>query len=311
MSSEIQTKFESQLPKPEKWSFGIIFNYIAGICSVAGLVGAPFVITDPSSLSFVYIVFLSILVIVLFAYTLFIDKQKLHRYAQSVIFSHYVVHLLRDSLAEIDTPQAKQLAPTTEKMLDAIATCFSIITGKRCRCAIVDLVENTELRVATRDSISKATSKKKTDKHLLKDNTDFSNLWYALNGCSRYYLCNDLPNEWKKHKYLNSSFDKSAPPEIKTMFLGFSYVANWRLPYKSALILPIRHLTDFCPPTEQGSIEPNWNFNGFLCIDCNSVNAFDDRYAPELGGLFADALFTLFNQTAKYVESQSNKPVTN
>lgn len=303
MASEIQAKFESQLPKPNSWSFTTLFNYVAGISSVGGLIGAPFVIADPNYLSNVYLAFLSILVLVLLAHALLVERRKLHRYAQSVIFSHYVAHVIRDTLAEIEATQGQQVERGTERILNAISTCFSIITGKSCRCSLVELVENTELRVAARDEISKASNKKEVGKHFLRNNTDFNNLWYALHGCSRYYLCNDLIQEWRDHKYNNSSFEEVGYPEIKAMIFGrFRRVTNWQLPYRSALIFPVRHLTEFTPPKNPDSLEPNWNFYGFLCIDCNSRNAFDDRYAPELGGMYADSLFTFFTQVEKSLE---------
>lgn len=307
MASEIQTKFESQLPTRNQLSFATVFNYIAGICSIGGIIASPFVITDPNTISSVFITFLAILVLVLLVHALLVDRRKLHRYAQSVIFSHYVAHVIRDTLAEIETPQGKQVKHATEKILSAIATCFSIITGKHCRCAIVELVDNTELHVAARDEIAKASNKKKAGKHLLKDNTDFSNLWYAVHGCSRYYLCNNLPQEWKNHRYNNSSFEEVGHPEVQAFPFGLpGRVANWRLPYRSALILPIRHLTEFDPPKSTDTPVPHWNFYGFLCIDCNSTNAFDNRYAPELGGMYADSLFTLFTQVEQSLHHLTN-----
>jgi len=298
MSDVIQTKFESQLPKLERWSFVTIFNYVAGICSIGGLVGAPFVVSDPNSMSFVFITFLAILVLVLLVHAFLVNRRKLHRYAQSVIFSHYVVHVIRDTLAEIEATQGKHVERATRKILDAIATCFSIIIGKHCRCTIIELVDNTELKVVARDDVSEALNKKRIGKnHLLENNTDFKNLWYALDGCSRYYLCNNLLQEWKVHRYDNSSFDEVGYPSVvATLFGLFSRVANWQLPYRSALILPIRHLTEFAPPKNSDVLESNWNFYGFLCIDCNSVNVFDNRYTPELGGMYADSLFTFFTQ---------------
>ena len=61
-SKERLTKFESQLPKPERLSFDRLFGYIAGTASIAGLVGAVFVVKDQSVLSYVYIGFLSFLI---------------------------------------------------------------------------------------------------------------------------------------------------------------------------------------------------------------------------------------------------------
>jgi hypothetical protein len=135
-------------------------------------------------------------------------------------------------------------------------------------------------------------------------------------------MCNNLLKEWKLHKYKNTSFNKPEvrEPELKT-FLGYSYVANWNLPYKSTLVLPIRYLKEFIPPSKDDgkpnmrinllkrfSIPTNdgdkltmkWKFWGFLCIDCNSRNVFHKDLAPELGLAFADLLYIFFDELKKY-----------
>jgi len=93
MSSDIRAKFEQQLPRRQKLSFESVFSYVAGSASIIGLIGAPFVITDPSSLSFVYLAFLTFLVVVLMIYAYLVNRRKLHRYAQSTIFVHYANHI--------------------------------------------------------------------------------------------------------------------------------------------------------------------------------------------------------------------------
>lgn len=245
MSSDVRTKFEAQLPKPSNLSFEKLFNYIAGICSIAGLIGAPFVITDPSSVTYVYLIFLSMLVFGLSIYAIIINHRKLHRYAQAVIFVHYVNHVVRDILQEALNKET-DINSITEKLLSAIATCFSIITATKCRASVVEILPDFQLKVASRDSISKALAKKKLGSHYLTDNTDFSDLWYAKNGCSRYYLCNDLLREWKTHKYKNSSFYEVGEPIVSRHLFG-DCVTNWQLPYRSTLILPIRYLSKFDP----------------------------------------------------------------
>jgi len=150
-------------------------------------------------------------------------------------------------------------------------------------------------------------TKKKTSQHRLDENTDFHDLWYAQNGCTRYFLSNDLMKRWKQHKYKTSSFKEVGEPYLQSV-LGIDMIRNWRLPYRSALILPIRYVSTFNPPEEQTHDMLHWRYWGFLCIDCNTPGCFDDRYCPELGGAFADGLFTLFSQSEFIKRYRSTNP---
>jgi len=293
MSADIRAKFEQQLPKGTRFSFENLFNYVAGLASIGGLIGAPFVISDPSSLSFVYLTFLTLLVVVLMVYAYLVDRRKLHRYAQSVIFLHYVNHIIRDALQDVENIEINEI---TEKALNAVATCFSIITAKHCRASVVELTKNFELKVLARDDISKVGVRKRCTSHCLDENTDFHDLWYAQNGCARYFLSNDLKKRWKQHRYKTSSFKEVGQPYVQSFF-GVDVIRNWRLPYRSALVLPIRYISSFRPPEKQETEIPHWKYWGFLCIDCNTSRCFDHRYCPELAGAFADELYTFFSQS--------------
>lgn len=296
MPKDIQTKYEDQLPKLEKWSFDRIFGYSAGTASIVGLVGAPFVIQEQGALSYLYMGFLSFLVILLITHAVLVEKRKLHRYAQTLFHSHFAQHLVRDSLSELGASKNPSLEKTTEKILDAISNCFSITSGKTCRASIVELSETFELKVVARDSMSSIKVIPRNKPHNLEDNTDFRNLWYSINGCSRYYLNNNIIRSWIKHEYCNSCFTEYGDPEIKS-FAGFTFVKKWPLSYKSALILPIRYVSEFTPPKDAETLVPHWDYYGFLCIDSISRNSFDERYSPELGGIYADMLYTYFSQS--------------
>jgi hypothetical protein len=296
MSKDIQARYEDQLPKKERLSFDRFFGYCTGTASIAGLVAAPFFVKDQGVLSYLYMVFLSILVIVLIIHAALVEQRKLHRYAQSVFYYHFAQHIVRDSLAELSLAHTVDPKITTEKILNAIANCFTIISGKNCRASVVELSDKCELSVEARDSMSSIRSSQRSRTHKLDENTDFRNLWYSINGCSRYYLNNDIKRSWLNHNYKNSCFKEYGEPEIKNFF-GYTYVCKWTLPYKSALILPIRYISEFRPPKIAGEYTPHWDFYGFLCIDSISENSFDDRYSPELGGGFADILYNYFRQT--------------
>lgn len=306
MQKDIQTKYEDQLPKLEKWSFDSIFGYSAGAASIAGLIGAPFAISEQETLGYLYMGFLSFLVILLITYAVLVEKRKLHRYAQTVFHSHFAQHLVRDSLSELEVSKSSSLEKTTQKILDAISNCFSITSGKTCRACIVELSETFELKVVARDSMSSIKAIPRNKSHNLDDNTDFRNLWYSINGCSRYYLNNNIVKSWVKHDYYNSCFTEYGGPEIKS-FAGFTFIKKWPLSYKSVLILPIRYISEFVPPKDTKSPVPYWDYYGFLCIDSISKNSFDERYSPELGAIYADMLYTYFSQS-DYILDMMTRP---
>lgn len=165
-----------------------------------------------------------------------------------------------------------------------------------------------DLNIATvaRDATSNQGVVTKKVNHPLDRNTDFSDLWYGRNGAYRYYLSNNLIKKFKEQQYENTSFDIYGKPSVVS-FGAFSIVKDWKLPYRSTIVWPIRYIPgsekwppDELKPDEKVSGAEIW---GFLCIDCNSSNAFDDRYAPELGAGFADALYTLFAATKALAKS--------
>lgn len=228
-------------------------------------------------------------------------RPYLSQYAQAVYYTHYINHVVRDFISDLQSGRPCDLASTVDNIADAVADCFEILTGRRCRCAIKEVTPDRNLSTVTRDTVSKsALTKKNPSNHPLDKNSDFADLWYGRNNRLRYYLCNDLIKLFKLHKYENTSFETYGRPEVKSMG-GFSWVEDWKLPYRATIIWPIRHIPnhDYWPPEGSSGATPPANqapdIWGFLCVDCNERHIFDETYAPELGAGFADALYTLFS----------------
>lgn len=307
MLSESAAKFENQLPKLERFSFDRLFGYLTGAASLAGLIAAPFVITNQDTLSYVFMAFLSILVLLLVAYVIVLERRRLQRYAQAVFYIHFAQHVTRDSLARIQDTGQDDIQKISEKVLDAVASCFSIISGKKCRATLIELEHDFKLKVVARDSMSEIKAVHRTKNHYLSENTDFDNLWYSKNGCSRYYLNNNIPSSWLAHKYKSSSFNETSEPVTKKLF-GYSHVRKWPLAYKSALVLPIRYISEFSPPKDTENTCPHWHYWGFLCIDSISTRSFDEQYAPDLGACFADMFYAYLSQGLEGVTTPRRNP---
>lgn len=286
--------YKAQLPKRPRFQLGILFAVLAGLASIFGAF-YPFLSEEnqPSLVS-VYLIVMNVLLWV-FILILFFHKER--RYSQSVFFTHFVNHVIRDCLANARVQKLSK--DTLTELLNAIAECLSILTGVRCRASLKELHSDLTISTVARNSTSDPTpGLDSSGPHALADNTDFYTLWYALEGRTRYYLCNDLLAAWSNRLYKNSSLAYSGKVLEPHKYLGWLLLSReWPLPYRSTLVLPIRYISDFSPPVEGQTMLPkHWDFWGFLCIDSNSRNVFNARYLPELGATFADAFYILFNQ---------------
>lgn len=305
--------YRNQLPKRRRLSWTGAAQWIGSIASLTAL--GLYIIAFPAVSNdwkvFVSFIFLFFLLISAIIYIIQYEVKGLHAFSESVYHTHFVNHIIRDILADCRMTGRGEYLDGMNDILNSVAMCFSIITGKQCRASIKE-VKQEDLTVETfcRDGISTLQSRDSTSfYHYLDDNTDFANLWYGKNNCTRYFLENDLLKAWKKGTYKNSSFNIYGSPKTKKLFI-WDMVVNWKLPYKSTIVWPIRYIPDYkyWPPAEwlsddappeprnyhDSSKEPHiW---GFLCVDCDSRNVFDSIHAPELGAAFADALYTLFTQ---------------
>ncbi len=310
-SKNFAKTYEEQLPKKKSSSLSEFFSYITGSVSIIGLVTAPQFLPE-KDVPLVFTIFLVILISLLMFYTFYRERRKLHRYAESILYIHYINHLVRDYFAEAQEGKFENLDGTLQDILDAIANCFSLLTGKRCRVSLKELKGDLTIVDAGRDTMTKSRSPRNSDLeedvvHKLADNTDFNNLWYAINGCTRYYLNNNLMASWKNHEYRSSSFQVVGEPVLRFKSIR-SVVCNWRLNYKSTLVLPIRYCESFKPPKEKDKKCPGtWKFWGFLCVDCYSRGVFDTRYSPELGGAAADLLYSLCSISNHLLENAELK----
>ena len=122
---EIQAKYEEQLPKIQKLTFDRLFGYITGLASLAGLIGAPFIIKDLNTLNYVYMSFLSLLILLLLAHAILIERRKLHKYAQTIFHIHFIQHIIRNSLSsKTKNNYEDDIVDVTQKILNSIAYCF-------------------------------------------------------------------------------------------------------------------------------------------------------------------------------------------
>lgn len=319
MPQGFRKQYTDQLPKLRRWSFLEFLGVGGAICSMLSVTVLLWKWEDIAIDLRALIVNLLLLFVVgvLVVYIVYQERKKLHRYAQTVYFVHFVNHAIRDYLAQLKLGNAPPLRSVLEEILTVISQCFSLVTGKQCRCSVKDLRRDQTIVTEARDLVSsKQYSETSHLVHTLDENSDFHSLWYGISGCSRYFLGRNLIQMWKEHNYRNSSFKLHGGPETKSIG-GFTIVRRWPLPYRSAIVWPIRFVPDyrFWPPPSEGSSDRKADqteseyphFWGFLCVDCVSTGVFDAVHCPELGAAFADALYTLFTES-RFISDHAQEP---
>jgi hypothetical protein len=306
-------QFDDQMPKWQPWTVERLVALIGGIGGLFALVVTFFKLDHlrDDVQTYIFFVEISVFCAGLLLYLYFTSRRKLHRYAQSTYFVHYINHIIRDQIATMEAGKSAEISEEVLKdIVNAVANCFSILTGKRCRCCIQEITPDSDVVTVVRDSITSTQSANTDSKpHNIEDNTDYANIWYGRNGCPRFFISTDLKKLWSAGKYKNSSFRVYGEPETISL-LGFTFVKKWTLPYKATIVWPIRYMPEAAKwpvldiqelaslPTEKRPFV--W---GFLCIDCQSRKTFDLVHAPELGAAFADAIFTLLHAARMKAEA--------
>jgi hypothetical protein len=295
-------QLNDQLSRWQPWS---IERMLGSVGSLAGIAALIFTFLNLDHLrediqTRIFVGELSALCAGLIAYLYVTSRKKLHRYAQAVFYLHYVVHSVRDEIASMEAGQAVDLQELIQDIVDATSNCFSLLSGKRCRCCVQEITANQDVVTLVRDRIT-STQSPDTGNHNISANTDFSNLWYGRNGCPRFFLSRNLVALWRSGRYRNSSFEAYGEPTTMS-FAGLTFVTRWTLPYKATIVWPIRYIPEGCkwPVLNDGGLaavpqEKRPFVWGFLSVDCKSKNTFDSLHAPELGAAIADAIFALLH----------------
>lgn len=304
-----------QLPKWQPWTLERIITLLGSLAGIAALLYVYFQI-DKTSASTKYeliIALLAGLCILLFAYIFVTSWKKLHRYAQAVFYVHFINHIIRNEIGSLNHGKSINLAEVLQSIADATAECFAVLSARRCRCSILEInMTDMTAKAVVRDRLSAMQfSESSNHAHAIAANTDFSDLWYGRNGHPRYFASKNLIALWRAGRYRNSSFAIYGDPKVWPL-PGITVVRKWTLPYRAALVLPIRFIPSGCnwplltqKDYEETPVSSRPFVYGFLCVDCRSRNAFDELYMPELGGAIADAIFTFLYAARQNVARHS------
>ena len=200
--------------------------------------------------------------------------------------------LLRDSFAEAHyyrkTPdfQDKEFMSSMMIFCNNLKMCFDSITKSSCSVSIkVPILdkkvgEHTILKNLTRDqkNINRDTKQYQEIEHTILGNSAFSSCLDNVlkDRPKKYYINNDVNNE---NNYRNTSKE---------------CYKDGILPYNSELVFPIIPL--------KKSDKDNFDCHGFICIDSDKKNAFDEKYSPAIVSGVADGIYDIIFQS----NSESN-----
>jgi len=223
------------------------------------------------------------LVLALMAYIFYRETGKKYKLSEYVIFSHYINHIARDLLVDNKGYSAEE---TIRDILSAIAESFSIVCNKKCNASIKLYNKEGRVELCYTDRLYE----NKGHPEGAVDATRYTSIKNILSGESpRYFLSNNLPFDFKNNRYKHPLLEDYKPFSRHRLFKFVLVPQNWPLPFMSTLVVPIRYVDD-----------ENVNFPkyyGFLCIDCDGRNSFDQRYYPEMAAATADIIYALSELT--------------
>lgn len=179
-------------------------------------------------------------------------------------------------------------ARALEQLCGAVSRAMTLITGTNCAVAIKILVSDTHnggtrLRAQTfcRSSRQERDTSRFNQrvKHWVEENSDFLHIVENIEDEREcLFFANNLP--WR-YDYRNTSFQLYGKPS-PNMFMR---LWRWRLPYRSAIVVPI------LPRVR----EPSDELLGFLCVDSARLVAFRHSHDVELMRGVADAVYNVIS----------------
>ena len=316
MNSEVKTTSQEIISKLKLKEIGAFFGSIAAplliVFSLNRFIGFSdewFEIILTSTVSVGFILLLIFLVV------REIMSSRKEKYANITEKHHFCFHTTRDietflndidpaSLTEKDKEHIFTAATNGYiKILDGVATIYSMLTGTRCRATIKTIYEKDGklfVRTLARDADSYEHNfetdiqRFEDNKDAIEENEDFELLYDEKQPGQSCFFCNNLI---ERRIYKTSSFKVYGEPNKEMSWYERMRCKGWTLPYRSAIVWPIQQKKNrYFAFDEIGCI-------GFLAVDSESRGVFKKNWDTWLGAGIADALFhpinTMFNVLEK------------
>jgi hypothetical protein len=151
-----------------------------------------------------------------------------------------------------------------------------------------DITAYAQIATLCRDEKSyKSRSQPGGVQHNIFENTCFNEIFHNIDDHNKsHYLNNDLTED-KYYKNSSSKIYGEIPDDCSTVE---ERRKNWKLPYRSELVVPIA-------PIDLDNSERRKQFLGYLCVDCNEVDAFHLKYDVAMLKGVADGIFDIIKYT--------------
>lgn len=274
----------TSLDEARKWSFWkwLLFGSIGAVSGTLQFGEKFFDLDRERSIKYALIVIIVLYIIRLLPILIIKSLKYYHEVYKNSIYGDAIV-ILKDCFAEINYYRKTEGFQEDEFMKSMIVFCnnlkiiFDKITKSDCSVSIkvpvqdTKVTETTNLKNLTRDNShrNRDTDEYNKTKHTIIGNTAFNNTLNKVitNRSEKYYINNSVN---QTHNYLNTS---------KSCYTGEI------LPYNSELVHSIS------PKKTRDS--KNFDCHGFLCIDSNIENAFDNKYCPAIVEGVCDGIYDL------------------
>jgi len=281
---EIFKIFLSSLDEARKWSpFKWLLTSSIGALSGTLRFGETFFKLDITRSIIYALIALLILYLIRLIPILIIKSLKYyHEVYKNSTYGDAII-ILKDCFAEVHYYRKTDGFQEDEFMKSMMIFCnnlkiiFDKITKSDCSVSIkvpvqdVKVTETTNLKNLTRDNSHKHrdTNEYNQIQHTIIGNTAFNNTLNKVitNKSDKYYINNSVN---KTQNYLNTSR---------------SCYKDEILPYNSELVHSIS-------PKKSKEFK-NFDCHGFLCIDSNVENAFDNKYSPAIVEGVCDGIYDL------------------
>lgn len=262
-----------------KW---LLFSSIGALSGTLQFGEKFFNIDSKRSITYAIIVVAFIFIARFFLIFIKESLKYFHEVYQNSNYGDAIV-ILKDCFSEVHyyrkTPgfQEEEFMKSMMIFCNNLKIIFDKTTNSKCSVSIkVPVFENivsekTILKNLTRDNANKNrdTSEYSIIKHTIIGNSAFNNCLNKVitNNKEKFYLNNNIN---KTNNYLNTSK---------------SCYANGILPYNSEMVHPIA-------PSKSLN-NKNFDCHGFICVDSDKENAFDQKYSPAILEGVADGIFDL------------------
>lgn len=221
--------------------------------------------------------------------------KAVHFYGDAIIILQNIfsnVHFLRKKKAQ----DKKELVKVLVIMCNGLKELFYIRYKYKYSVCIKVLSNQIDKKKVTQQAVIETLCRDKESyhsrsvpnsiSHNILDNTCFVEVLNNIDNSKKaHFLSNDIPaNEY----YNNSSFQiyGELPSDCYTKEDREKY---WTLPYKSEIVVPIT------PLIIDQNADRKSQFLGYLCIDCDHVNAFHYKYDVEMLKGVADGIYDILD----------------